>query len=358
MTGAVTDRNADPESDPRATLVSLFRGQADWCARLGSAIYGYMLRRAADDLAAGGPVWRVVEPYLDRPLNFTHHLRLMGATHRLALTGEAPALAAHYPSTGGDGDAAAAWEALVEVLEERPISLDRAVQTNEVGRSAALLGGFLTVAAETGLALRVLEIGASAGLNLLWDRFRYQAADWAFGDAASPARVPCDYENGRPPLPRAVWVIERAGCDPAPVDATTEEGALTLQSFMWPDQLERLALLRAAIEVARRTPVTVDRAGAPDWLDGRLARERGGSATVVFHSIMWGYMTDAERAHVSGTLHGAGERATETDPLAWLRMEPGADQADVTLTTWPGGEERVIAFTGYHGRPVRWVSGS
>jgi hypothetical protein len=357
MTGAVTDPGPDAGSDQRSVLVSLFRGQAGWCARLGSPIYAHLLERAADDLAAGGPVWRVVEPYLDKPPNFTHHMRLLGATHRLALAGEAPALAAHYPSTGGDGDAEAAWDAFIALIGERPISLDRAVQTNEVGRAAALLGGFLTVADQTGLALRVLEIGASAGLNLRWDRFRYEAADWAFGDSASPARVPCEYEGGRPPLPQALWVIERAGCDPAPIDATTDEGALTLQSFIWPEQLERLELLRAAIEVARRTPVTVDRASATDWLGDRLARERGGSATVVFHSIMWGYLTNDARARITRTLHEAGERATDSDPLAWLRMEPGADQADVTLTTWPGGEERVIAFAGYHGRPVRWVSG-
>jgi hypothetical protein len=340
--------------DTRAVLVSLFRGQAGWCARLGSPIYAYILERAADDLEAGGPVWRVVEPYVDRPFNFTHHLRLMGATHRLALTGEAPELAAHYPSTGGDGDPEAAWRAFIELLGEREITLDRAVQTNEVGRTAALFGGFLTVAEQTGLGLRVLEIGASAGLNLRWDRFRYEADDWAFGDSASPARIPCEYKGGRPPLPPAVWVMERAGCDPSPIDATTEDGALTLQSFIWPEHVERLELLRAAIEVARRTPVTVDQASAPDWLDDQLARERGGSATVVFHSIMWGYLTDDDRARVTRTITETGERATPSDPLAWLRMEPGADQADVTLTTWPGGDERVIAHAGYHGRPVRW----
>src|SRR5438045_3293862 len=188
MTGAVTDPDPSVGSDPRAVLASLFRGQAGWCARLGSPIYSYLLGRAADDLEAGGPVWRVVEPYLDRPFNFTHHLRLLGATHRLALTGEAPGLAAHYPTTGGDGDAEAAWDAFIKLVDAREITLERPVQTNEVGRSAALLGGFLLVAQETGLGLRVLELGASAGLNLLWDRFRYEAADWPFGDAASPAR--------------------------------------------------------------------------------------------------------------------------------------------------------------------------
>src|SRR4051794_40480015 len=101
--------------DARATLVGLFRGQAGWCRKLGSPIYGEMLERAAADMEAGGPVWRTVEPYAEKPLNFATHLRLMGATHRLALAGEAPALAAHYPSTGGGGGADAAGEGVLEV---------------------------------------------------------------------------------------------------------------------------------------------------------------------------------------------------------------------------------------------------
>ena len=353
MTGAVIP--PEPGPDRKTTLVSLFRGQAGWCRRLGSPIYAHMLERAADDLEGGGPVWRVIEPHLDRPYNFAHHLRLLGATHRMALAGEAPELAAHYPSTGGDGDPERAWKAFLALIEDRPPTLDRAVQTNEVGRCAALLGGFLTIADQTGLGLRVLEIGASAGLNLRWDRFRYDAADWGFGDSGSPCRVPCEYTGGRPPLEPQVWVMDRAGCDVDPIDPTTDDGSLTLQSFVWPEQVERLDLLRAAIEVARRTPAAVQKMSAPDWVDEQLGRERGGSATVLFHSIMWGYMTDDDRERIIATLESTGARATESEPLAWLRMEPGPDQADVTLTTWPGGQERVIAHAGYHGRPVEWL---
>lgn len=338
----------------KTELAQLFRGQAGWCATLGSPLYADLIARAADDLEAGGPVWRTVEPYADRPYNFAHHLRMMGAVHRLALAGDAPALGAHYPSTGGDGDADAAWRELLALLDAREVSLDHPVQTNEVGRSAALLGGFLTVAHETGLGLRVLELGASAGLNLRWDRFRYEADDWAFGDPTSPARIALDYDGLRPPLPRAVWVMERAGCDAAPIDPTTDDGALTLQCFVWPDQLERLEILRGAIEVARRTPATVERANAADWIEDRLSQRRGGSATVVYHSVMWGYMTEEDQTRVTAALNEAGEAATEADPLAWLRMEPGEDQADVTLTTWPGGTERKLATAGYHGRPVSW----
>jgi hypothetical protein len=356
MTGAMIPADRGPGDDRRGVLVKLFRGQAGWCARLGSPLYAHLLEKAADDLEAGGPVWRVVEPYVQEDFNFAHHLRLLGATHKRALAGEAPALAAHYPSTGGDGDAEAAWRALLALLEEREIRLDQAVQTNEVGRSAALLGGFLTIAERTGLGLRMLEIGASAGLNLRWDRFRYDAPDWGWGDTASPLHVAAEYEDGgRPPLPRTVWVVERAGCDPNPIDPTTDDGALTLQSFVWPEQLERLELLRAAIEVARRTPATLERASAADWLERRLTERRGGSATVVFHSVMWGYMTDDERERITRLMDDAGREAADAEPLAWLRLEPGADQAELTLTMWPGGEERVLAHAGYHGRPVRWL---
>ena len=337
----------------QSELAERFRWQAAWCGTLGSPLYADLIERAADDLEAGGPVWRTVEPYAHESDSFTHHLRLMGATHRLALAGEAPDLAAHYPSTGGDGDADAAWAALLELL---PVSLDNPVQTNEVGRSAALLGGFLTVASRSGLGLRILELGASAGLNLRWDRFRFEAPDWAFGDPGSPARVRADYQGGRPPLPRLVWVSERAGCDAAPVDPTTEHGALTLQSFVWPDQLERLALLRGALEVARRTPATVERADAADWLEQRLARPRAGAATVVYHSVFWGYLPEEKQARITQMLHEAGERAAEAEPLAWLRLEAGGDQTDLKLTMWPGGEEELLATAGYHSGPVRWLA--
>src|SRR4051812_29960869 len=142
--------------DPRATLAGLFRGQAGWCRKLGSPIYGEMLERAAADMEAGGPVWRTVEPYADKPLNFATHLRLMGATHRLALAGEAPALAAHYPSTGGGRDPELTWDPFIEVLEGQEITLDRAGQTQQGGPAAALPGGLLPGAGQSGPGPRVV----------------------------------------------------------------------------------------------------------------------------------------------------------------------------------------------------------
>src|SRR6185436_3701388 len=114
-----------------------------------------------------------------------------------------------------------AWPALRAALAAHAPELralvDRPVQTNEVGRSAVLLGGFLLLARAHGLPLRLLEIGASAGLNLRWDHYRYEGAGVAWGDAASPVRL-TDVFEVPPPLAVTAEVNTRAGCDASPVD--------------------------------------------------------------------------------------------------------------------------------------------
>ena len=129
--------------------------------------------------------------------------------------------------------------ALVEDADAIRALLDRPVQTNEVGRCAALLPGFFAIAQVTGLPLRLLEVGASGGLNLRWDRYRYEADEFAWGEPGSPVRIAFRLEGEVPPAP-AVEIAERRGCDPRPVDPSTEEGRLTLLSFVWADQDKRL----------------------------------------------------------------------------------------------------------------------
>jgi hypothetical protein len=337
----------------------MLRLQAEWCTRLGSPLYGVLCARAADDVEAGGPVAAALAGHEDDRRASALALRLMGAVHRLVLAGEAPALARHYPSAGGEGDPAGAWPAFRALVEERRddvrVLVERGVQTNEVGRAAALAPGFLTVARETGLPLRILEMGTSAGLNLRWDRFRYETTEEAWGDPSSPVVLRGAWETSVPPFSVMAAVAERAGCDPNPVDPTTDEGRLTLMSYVWPDQRERFALLGGAIAVARRVPADVECASAADWLPARLAAVRPGLATVVFHSIALQYLDRSSRELALGAIADAGDRATPDAPVAWLRMEPGGEQAEVRLTVWPGGAERLVATTGFHGRPVRWL---
>jgi hypothetical protein len=220
-------------SDAASDLAGRLRWQADWCERLGSPLYHDLMLRAADDVERGGPTLAVLEGREGDPYESMLQLRLMGAVHRLALEGRAKELAAAYPSTGGQGDPDSIWDAFRRTVERHPDDvrelIEHPVQTNEPGRARALVGGFLTAAEETDLPLRLLELGASAGLNLRWDGYRYEAGRWEFGDPGSPVRFRDFFEDeARPPRLAGIEVVERAGCDAVPVDATSEEGRLTL----------------------------------------------------------------------------------------------------------------------------------
>jgi hypothetical protein len=110
--------------------------------------------------------------------------------------------------------------------------------------------------------------------------------------------------------------------------------------------------MRSALEVAREEPAELERESAAAWARRMLAELVPRQATVIYHSIVSQYLTDEERRSLFDGIREAGERASADAPLAWLRMEPADDRADVELTLWPGGETRRIARVGYHGSPV------
>jgi hypothetical protein len=285
---------AQTGAEARHTLARRLRFQADASARLGSPLYADLLGHAADDVVTGDAVYGVLE---------RDELRR---------------------------------------LVENP------VQTNEPGRCAALLGGFLELARATGLPLRLLEVGTSAGLNLRFDRYRYELGGERWGPAASPVVIRTRLAGaGRPPLDTPLRIASRAGCDTRPVDARSEEGRLTLTSYVWPDQVERLERLRAALAVAREVDAPVERAGAADWIEARLAEPAPGTATVVFHSIVMQYLPEDERERFERAVRNA------SDGVAWLRMEPADEAADVRLRL--GEEDRLIARAGYHGAFLDWL---
>jgi hypothetical protein len=299
---------------------------------------------------SGDAVHGVLHGHKDDPAPSALALRLLGAVHRIVLRGDAPRLAAHYPSAGGRPSHA--WPPFVEVLRDHRDELrrlvDRPVQTIEPGRCAGLLGGFLEVARLTGLPLRLLEVGASAGLNLRFDRYRYELGDHTWGPAGSRVRIPVRHTGPRPPLDVPLDIAARAGCDPQPVDPRTEEGRLTLLSYVWADQPIRVERLRAALALATEIDVRVERARAAEWIEARLAEPAPDVATVVFHSIVMQYLPEDERERFERAVGGAA------GTVAWLRMEPADDMTEVRLTL--GGEERLLARAGYHGDPLEWVA--
>ena len=329
---------------PREVLAGRLRWQAQSCAQLGSPFYASLLETAAADLEAGGPVWDVLAGYESEDEWAALALRLMGAVHRLVLDETLPELAPHYPSVGGDGDAAAAWPPFRQALVDHGIEVggivSRGCQTNEVGRCAALLGGFLEVAHRTGLPLRILEIGASAGLILRWDRYRYESPRGSWGDVDSPVRFDHSFEFP-PPLERPAEVVERKGCDLNPIDPTSDDGALTLRSFIWADQLSRLSLLDGAIKLASEVPAEVERIDAASFLERELSEPHEGVTTVVYHSVFMQYVGAEDHARI--------RRAIEKAPVHYLTMEPDEGNMEVRLN----GE--LMGTTGAHGTHVRWL---
>lgn len=336
-----------------------FRRQAEFCASLGSPFTARLCALVAEHLAPGSAVADRVLAWPGDPSNRADALplRLAGALHALVLEGRDPGLAGAYPPNAPPEDAL--WAAVAAALgNHAPFVLDRLdgpPQTNETQRCAALAPGCLVVAAETGLPLVCSEIGASAGLNLLWDRFAYVFGPAAWGDPAAPLRLVPDWSGPPPPTPPAT-VAERAGCDRALLDPSRSATELRLLSFVWADQPERMARTRAALALARAEGLRVEKADAPDWLAQRLDAARPGQAHVVYHSIVWQYLPEAAQARIADLLARAGARATPRAPLAWLRFEPdgGSPGAALALTLWPGGETRLLARADFHGRWVAW----
>lgn len=332
--------------------------QRDACARAGSALYARILDAIRDDFAAGGPSETLLSPWAANGLADAIPLRLLAGVHRIVLDGRAPELARHYPSAGGTdaGDPRGPFLAVLgEHRDELTDGMHRGVQTNEVGRACALVGGFHRVAADTGLPLRVLEVGASAGLLLRWDRYGYVAGNVRWG-ADDGLRFDEPWVDAVPELHDGVRVASRRGCDIAPIDPTTDEGVTTLRGFLWPDQVHRRERLDAAIAVARRTPATVDAADAGEWVEAQLAEAVPGVATVVYHSIVLQYLPRPSFDRMRSALHDAGRRASVEAPLHWLRMEPAGTVADIRLQSWPSGEDRPLGTSGFHGPPVDWVA--
>ncbi|HEX4472863.1 MAG TPA: DUF2332 domain-containing protein [Nocardioides sp.] len=351
----------------------LFRLQARACDRLGSVVYAELLGALADDLDAHqdvGPTADVLRGHEHDPGPSGLALRLAGSVHRLVLSGAAPELAGLYPTTGGAWHAEGA-AAVLDFLrrrgeEVRPL-LDRAPQTNEVGRAAALVGGLLRLAERWPLPVRLFEIGSSGGLNLQADRFRFTGGasrGGAWGDPASPVVLDRAWTGARVPTDAPLEVVERSGSDVHPVDVTTEDGRLTLTSYVWPDMAARHARLAGAITLARSRPVSLERADAAAYVES--LHTEPSTLTVLWHSVMWQYVPPEQQERVTARLDAVGGSTASDAPLVHLFAEPTRRTAGashefwVCARTWPasggrvGGEREFLGRMAAHGLPVTW----
>lgn len=342
-------------------LVHTLRSQGGFCASSGSAMYGDLFELVARDVEAGGVFATILSGHRDTPARDAVPLRLLGGLHRLVLDGRAARLRRWYPSTGGSWDAGPAWPEILDTATAHADALRAALgqppQTNEVGRSAVLIGGLLRIN-ESGLPVRLFEIGASAGLNLRADRYRYRFAGSQWGPADAPVTIDDAWRGALPPA-GAVRIVERRGYDIAPIDVGDTDGEMTVLSYVWPDQGARLARLRGAIEVARRVPARLERQTAATAVAGlRLA---AGALTVLWHSITWQYLSADERAAVRARVDALAAKADPRAPFAHLTMEPTRDgpgapiRFTVRARCWPDGDLHVLGECHPHGPPVHWL---
>lgn len=257
----------------------------------------------------------------------------------------------HYLVLGGD----ASWDDVRGALQRHGELLaawcaEQDVQTNEVQRAWALLPAFLAVV--DGRPFDLLELGPSAGLNLLWDRYRYRYATGAWGDG--PLELTGD-DRLPPPaelFDRRVSVVRRRGVDLNPIDATTDDGARVLQAFVWPDQVERLERLRRAIDVVRSDPPELIRGDYVELLSSLLADRVQGAQLVVFQTASTMYLDGAQRERLREAMHHAGQH----EPFVYVSTArpPADDGYALEVVRWPSGERRRIAVFDFHGAWLDW----
>ncbi|RDI48179.1 DUF2332 domain-containing protein [Nocardia mexicana] len=351
------------------SLVSQFEFQARACAKLGSPLYSALLTEVSRDIENGGPCARALADYTDAPLVDAVPLRFMGAVHALVLTGEAPELSVHYPSVTPTARAeSGAWEAFREVVAAHPEWirdwLTRPPQTNEVGRTVPLMAGLLAAVDAIPLPVRLLELGSSAGLNLRADRYHWYTDDFDWGPRDSPVSLGKAWAGPVPGWLTAaarrhpeLTVVERRGCDPAPLDPLAPHGALALRSYVWPDQRERAARLDGALRVAARVPATVAAVGAAEFL--AKVEPVPGTLTVVWHSVMRQYVPRDQWALVEAELDRLAAASGPEAGFAHIAFEPVAQSGSgFPLTVRIGAGPAVrLARAKPHGVPAFVASG-
>ncbi|MFA8385701.1 MAG: DUF2332 domain-containing protein [Pelagibaca sp.] len=332
--------------------------QAQSCAALGSPFMAQMLPLLAHVWPAGSALDTAVAGF-DGDLGPNGHslpLRLASGLHALVLTGQDAGLAAVYPPNAVSDDRLVT--ALTGALDRHAAFLlnwiTSAPQTNEVRRSAVLIAGTHALVQQTGVAqVHLSELGASAGLNLMFDRFALMAGDTRLGPEDAALTLMPDW-TGPAPMAAPFTVTAWRGVDLNPLDPHCPEDALRLRAYLWADQAHRVALTDAAIAV---NTAKVDRGDAVKWLEQRLADAPQGQMHLIYHTIAWQYFPPERQARGTALIEAAGATATPDNPVAWLRMEAdGATRgASVTARLWPGNHHIALGRADFHGRWVDWA---
>ncbi|MGE0600164.1 MAG: DUF2332 domain-containing protein [Dehalococcoidia bacterium] len=296
---------------------------------------------------------------------------LFGTVHALLAQKPGEPLARYYATLGGtmppSSEASRLFTEFCFANRDAllPVIRTRLVQTNEVRRSALLLPAFAEVSQLSRQSLALLEIGPSAGLNLLFDHYRYEYGDFAVGDETSPVTLVCE---PRGPVPRVEIprVASRLGIDINPLDVSNADDVAWLRALIWPEHTDRLALLDAAIKVAQANPPRLVRGDLFDYLEeSHLPAVPADAAVCIFATFVLHQLTPEMRERLAQRLLDLSHRRdiylVQVGSPDFI--EPGAqlageEQIWILRVHEGAGEYRISSIANPHGRWITMQPGS
>lgn len=337
--------------------------QAQHCDHHGAPVTARIVRAMLAVMPGTTLVARRIRDWPGLPLEDAMPLRFAGGLHYLWLSGQEPRLGPIY--AGAMVDQAAVDGMIAAIVTDHDTALmpwfDGPPQTNEAGRSASFMAGLLWLAQHHGPRFELNELGASAGINTMMERYHYDLGGVTAGPVTSPMRIRPEW-RGPPPPAQQVQIVAIAGCDVAPANLADPAAALRIKAYVWPDAPQRLARMDAAIALATAKAPDLVAADAADWVEQRLARPQAAGVTrVIQHSIVWQYLGDERRSRITALIEAAGQKATAERPLAWMMLETNRATFlhELTVRHWPGdGAAQVLGHAHAHGAWVEWLGQS
>jgi len=339
-----TSQATRSDHNPLAKIFETFAGTE---CHGSSPLYEYLARIIArdEDLLAIAARGRTPIPNL-----------FFAAVHHLVLSESSSPLAQYYPSAGGtriiDVDLTRTFREFCLARRQAIEALlaTRLVQTNEVRRCGYLAPAFCHIA-RTGRnqPLALIEIGCSAGLNLLWDHYAYdfgQGRHW--GNPQSDLQIKSESRGPLPEMPNTPPEVElRIGLDLNPILPSDAEGIRWLQALIWPEHSERRNLLQKALTVGARSNLQLIACDASLCLHEALERIPAHDTACVFQTHTLNQFSKEAHDRVMQALADFGR----TRPLYFLSRSN-----DLSLETWTpsGHEKRLLAKTDGHGSWFAW----
>lgn len=335
--------------------------QAEHCRRNDAPVTARIVEAQLALMAGNTQCGARIREWPGLPLEDAMPLRLAGGFHHLLLTGADARLDPVYRGAVTDqGQVDAVVCAVTADHDERLLGwFDSPPQTNEAGRSASFMAGLQWLSSRLGPRFELNELGASAGINTMMDRYHYDLGGVMAGLEGSPMRIAPEW-RGPPPPDTPVEIVAIRGCDQAPVNLADPAEALRVKAYVWPEIAPRIARMDAAIALAADRAPDVVRADAADWVEQRLAAPQAAGVTrVIHHSIVWQYIPPERRDRIVAAMAAAGATADDARPLAWMMLETNREtfRHELRIRHWTSAGDsgwQLLGQAQAHGAWVEW----